>query len=130
MRQLPPKATVAKQNDEVTKRTQMSPPPTFPAGAPPEPRVSVIRLTAAGALSAGAGPPEMIERVAYAAQLADLIGELLGAGPFEFVEVALPAGGCVIAREPTGALAAAATSDGSLDLAMLRKRLMGPTERP
>jgi hypothetical protein len=130
MRQLPPKATLSKPYDDVTKRTQMSTPPTIPGAIPSETRVSVIRLTAAGGLSAGSGPPEMIERVAYAAQLADLIGELLGAGPFEFVEVALPAGGCVIAREPTGALTAAATSDGSIDLAMLRKRLVGPPERP
>jgi hypothetical protein len=121
---------LSKQNDEVTKQTQMSAPPPLSTPTSAEPRVSVIRLTATGALSAGSGPPEMIERVAYAAQLADLIGELLGAGPFEFVEVALPAGGCVIAREPTGALTAAATTDGSLDLAMLRKRLVAPTERP
>jgi hypothetical protein len=121
---------LSNQNDDVTKRTQFSSPPGIPGTASGEPRISVIRLTATGALSAGSGPPEMIERVAYAAQLADLVGELLGAGPFEFVEVSLPAGGCVIAREPTGALTAAATTDGSIDLAMLRKRLVGPTERP
>jgi hypothetical protein len=122
---------LSNQNDDLNRRSPLPGPHAVPGGPPGEPRVSVIRLTAAGTVSAGSGPPEMVERVAYAAQLGDLIGELLGAGPFEFIEVALPAGGCVIARETSGALTAAATTDGSLDLAMLRKRLAAaPPERP
>jgi hypothetical protein len=117
---------VPNHNDDVTRRTQL------PGLHPPEPRVSVVRLTPTGAVTAGSGSSELVERVAYSAQLADLIGELMGAGPFESFEVSLAAGGCVVVREASGTLAAASTSDGAMDLALLRRRLATttPPERP
>jgi hypothetical protein len=114
---------LANQNDDLTRR------PPLP-GPPPEQRVIVVRLTAAGIVTAGSGPPEMVERVAYAAQLGDLIGELLGAGPFESLEVALPSGGCVVTRDASGTLTAAASADGAVDVGMLRRRMAALPERP
>jgi hypothetical protein len=115
---------LASHNDDVTKRTQLT-------GQPPiEPRATVVRLTASGAVTAGSGPPELVERVAYAAQLGDLIGELLGAGPFESLEVALPSAGCVVARDASGTMTAAASADGVPDMAMLRRRMAALPERP
>jgi hypothetical protein len=115
---------LANQNDDLTRR----PPP--PPGPPLEQRVIVVRLTASGVVTAGAGPAELVERVAYAAQLGDLIGELLGAGPFESLEVALPSGGCVVVRDASGTLTAAASADGATDVVMLRRRMAALTERP
>jgi hypothetical protein len=124
----PPKETLPNHNDDVTRRTQV--PGTAPSPGPLEPRVTVVRLTPTGTVSGGSGSSELVERVAYAAQLADLIGELLGAGPFESVEVSLSNGGCVVARQANGALVAAASADGNADLTMLRQRLAFPPERP
>jgi hypothetical protein len=91
--------------------------------------VTVVRLTASGAVTGGSGPAELVERVAYAAQLGDLIGELLGAGPFESVEVSLSSGACVLAREASGNITAAASSDGAADVAALRRRMAALPER-
>jgi hypothetical protein len=116
---------LANQYDDMTKRTAQ-----LPGSGPAEPRVSVVRLAATGAVTAGAGPPDLVERVAYAAQLTDLIGELLGAGPFESLEVSLTSGGCVVVREPSGSLTAAASTDGAADLVAMRRRLSSPMEKP
>ena len=90
----------------------------------------MVRLTTSGAVTAGSAPADLVERVAYGAQLADLVGELLGAGPFESLEVSLPAGGCVVARDPSGTLTAAASTEGATDLALLRRRMGALVERP
>jgi hypothetical protein len=116
---------LAKNNDDVTRRTNV------PGPLPPiEPRVAVLRLTPTGSVSGGSGPPDLIERVAYAAQLGDLIGELLGAGPFESLEISMASGACVIAREVSGNLVAASSPDGAADVVLLRRRMAALPERP
>jgi hypothetical protein len=120
----PANSNVAKGEDDLNKPTSRPEPPFYRLP------IEVVKVDASGEVKEGASATELVERVAYAAQIADLLGELLGAGPFESVEVSQPAGACLIVREQGGGLAAAATRDASLDQAALRQRLNLPPERP
>jgi hypothetical protein len=74
---------------------------------PAEGVTASLRLTARGIPAGGCAPPALAGVVAYTAQLADLVGELIGAGPFGAVELALSDGSCVVARARNGDLLAA-----------------------
>jgi hypothetical protein len=115
---------VAKGDDDLNKPT---PRPELPFHRLP---IEVVKVEASGEVKEGANHTDLVERVAYAAQIADLLGELLGAGPFESLEVAQPSGACLIARDRAGGLVAAATGDASLDQSALRQRLNLPPEKP
>jgi hypothetical protein len=99
--------------DEVTRRT---PVPNFTNG---EPRV--VRLSPSGTLISGSGTSELAELAAYAAQMADLVGELLGIERFTTMELSLSDGACVIARQPNGDLVAV-RGGRATDPLSLRKR--------
>jgi hypothetical protein len=97
-------------------------PPPLPT--PPELNApSSVRLTRDGAVIAGSAPPSLTELVAYTAQLADLVGDLLGAGPLAAVELSLADGACVIARASNGDLLAARAARG-VDPMVLRQALL------
>ena len=117
----PAKTNVAKGDDDLNKPTPRLDPPL--SRLP----INVVKISAGGDVVAGGGSTELVERIAYAAQISDLLGELLGAGAFESLEVSQPAGACVVIRERDGGLSAAATGDSSLDMAALRQRLSLPT---
>jgi hypothetical protein len=68
---------------------------------------ATLRLTREGVLTGGAAPSALIDIVAYAAQLADLVGELIGTAQFVSIEYALSDGACVITRAVNGDVLAA-----------------------
>lgn len=84
---------------------------------------TIVRLAADGRLLGGNAAPELAEAVAYAAQLGDLLGELLGAGPFISMEVSSTSdAACVVRRQPNGDLAAI-KAPAPADLEALQRRL-------
>jgi hypothetical protein len=121
----PANTNVAKGDDDLNKPTARPEPPPFHRLP-----IDVVRVAASGEVLEGASSTDFIERVAYAVQIADLLGELLGAGAFDSLEVAQPNGACLIARDQAGVLVGASTSDPSVDQTALRKRLGLSSERP
>jgi hypothetical protein len=119
----PANKNVAPGDDDVNRPTPRSE-PVLERRA-----IEVVKVTAAGEVVEGAGSTDLIERVTYAAQIADLLGELLGAGAFASLEVSQPGGACLVTRDGQGTVSAAASSDPSLDAAALRQSLGLPTER-
>ena len=103
-------------SDDVTRRTA-APPPN--REGPP----ASLRLSAAGRVMAGDAPPELIESVAYAAQMADVVGELIGIDGFVSIEVATSRGACVVGRQSNGDVVAMAAGH-AVDATTL-KRLLG-----
>jgi hypothetical protein len=76
---------------------------------------SSVRLSADGRILEGNAAPQLAEAVAYSAQLADRIGELLGLEPFTRIDLTLSdQTACLIRRQPNS------------DLVALR--IAGPTE--
>ena len=96
---------------------------TAPIAAAPPGDVA-IRLGADGRILDGKAAPQLAEAVAYAAQLADRIGELLGLEPFTRMDLALSnQTACLIRRQSNGdlvALKAAGPSDAMDNLAAPR----------
>jgi hypothetical protein len=84
------------------------------------------RLTPDGELASGSPPPELVETVAYAARMADLVGEVLCLEEFTAVELTLSDGACVVTRAPNGDLLAA-RGGRTVDVAALRRTLVGQT---
>jgi hypothetical protein len=82
-----------------------------------------VRLAPDGTVAAGTTSPEMTELVAYAGLLADLVGELMGSGPFEVLELARSDGPFVVARARNGDLLAARGEPGA-DAGALRDGLL------
>lgn len=82
----------------------------MPAHAPISAAVSrdvSIRLRADGHIVEGSQSPQLAEAVAYSAQLADRIGELLGLEPFTRIDLALSTQtACLIRRQQNGDLVA------------------------
>ena len=66
-----------------------------------------VRLSSSGDTIGGSAPPEFAEGVAYAATIADVLGELLGIESMTAIEYSLSQGSCVIGRDGTGAIDAA-----------------------
>jgi hypothetical protein len=97
-------------------------------GLPAEGVTASLRLTPRGIPSAGTAPPALAEVVAYTGQLVDLVGELIGAGPFGVVELTLSDGSCVMARAHNGDLLAARAGP-SVEANALKRRLLAGDER-
>jgi hypothetical protein len=83
---------------------------------------TTLRLTPDGEVTSGSPPPELVDTVAYAARMADLVGEVLCLEDFTAVELTLSDGACVLARAPNGDLLAARGGRG-IDVAALRRTL-------
>lgn len=103
--------------EDVTRRTPMP-------GAG-DPATMTLRLSPRGEVTAGNASEELSEVVAYAVQMADLIGELLGVDRFQSMELALANGACLIAREPGGDVVAV-RAGRAIDPSTLRQTLGMP----
>jgi hypothetical protein len=93
-------ATPERTMDRMTGRS-----PSVPAS-----HHTLLRISADG-VAVLAGPPSadtqhLAEVAAYAAQMADLVGDLLVGAGFDVMEVALTSGTCAISRQPNGDLLA------------------------
>ena len=85
--------------------------------------IADLRLTEEGVATAGTATPQLTEMVAYCAQLADLVGELMGAGRLVAAEFALSDGCCVLARARNGDLLAA-RGGSAIDAVALKRQLL------
>jgi hypothetical protein len=83
---------------------------------------TTLRLSPDGEVTFGSPPPELVDTVAYAARMADLVGEVLCLEEFTAVELTLSDGACLVAREPNGDLLAA-RGGRTADVAALRRTL-------
>ncbi len=90
-----------------------SPPaPPRPAAAP----IETVLLSPAGDVIRGGNVPGLPEAAAYAAQMADLIGEFLGIEGFRSLEAKFADAQLLMARAPDGAIAVRrARAPGALD---------------
>jgi hypothetical protein len=78
-----------------------------PPALPPVDGELTMRLSADGAVLERQGPDDgFSDVVAYAAQLTDLVGEMLGLASFETVELTFHEGKCVVARNEDRTIAA------------------------
>jgi hypothetical protein len=102
-------ASAAKGDDSVTA----SPPtPPRPAAA----SVETVILSPSGDVLRGANVPGLPEAAAYAAQMADLMGEFLGLDGFRSLEARFADAQVLMARGSDGAIAVRrARSPGALD---------------
>ena len=88
------------------------PPPPRPASPP----VETVILSPGGEVLRGGNVPGLPEAAAYAAQMADLIGEFLGLDGFRSLEARFVESQVLIARAPDGAIAVRrAHAPGALD---------------
>lgn len=109
----PAKEAAEPVEEEVTRRTAM---PGLRAEEPAVVRISEGAVTFDGpAASTG-----LADVVAYAAQITDLVGDLLGIGPFTSMQFSLTGGTCVIERTAGGELVAA-KGGRNVDTAALRR---------
>ncbi|GEM_PF-4260681 len=106
------------EEEEVTKRNVV---PGIGQSAHPE----TLRLSPEGSPISGNGGEELIECVAYAARITDILGELLGAEQFVSVEFSLSDGSCVIARNAAGELCVAKAGH-AYDIALVREAAHAP----
>jgi hypothetical protein len=83
---------------------------------------TTLRLSPDGEVTSGSPPPELVDTIAYAARMADLVGEVLCLEEFAAIELTLSDGACVLAREPNGDLLAA-RGGRNADVAALRRTL-------
>lgn len=103
-------------DEDVTKRTGI--PGLGEDGATP----ITLRMSASGVPLAGEASEDLHGAVAYAAQMADLVGELMGLETFVSMEFSLSSGTCVIARDPGGDLLAAKAGH-AVEVVALRRLL-------
>jgi hypothetical protein len=77
----------------------------------PAPQHTLLRVGSDGAIvthgPATAETQQLAEVSAYAAQMADLVGDLLLGSGFDVLDVATASGNCAIGRQPNGDLLAA-----------------------
>ncbi len=94
-----------------------------PTPSSPPPQHTLLRISSEGVAAVhgtNSGETQQLAEVAaYAAQMADLVGDLLLGSGFDVMEVALASGNCAIARQPNGDLLAARGGQSS-DPAALR----------
>ncbi len=103
----PPSATHEKTPGKgaATMTAPLAPASTA-ALAPP----TLLRISADGVTVVRGAPAEaqqLAEVAAYAAQMADVVGDLLLGSGFDLLEVALASGACAVSRHPSGDLFAA-----------------------
>jgi len=82
--------------------------PAPPAPAPAAPDELWVRLSPGGELleHRGRGSEELADAVAYASQMMDLVGQLLGLDRAASVELCFERGKCLIQRDDSGAIVA------------------------
>ena len=106
-------------SDGAQKVAAMDGKPAVTAGT----AVEIVRLSANGRVLGGSAGPEFSEAVAYAAGLADIVGELLGLEGFVAVELALSnQTACLMRRHGSGDILAA-RAPRAADLDDLRRQM-------
>lgn len=95
----------------------------------PLPREKMVHLARDGRLLGGSGGQTLAEGAAYAAELGDLVGDLMGLGALDALDVMLASGGaCVVRRQASGDLTAI-SAPAPADVETLHRRLGGRARR-